>query len=50
VGKALFSSAAGAARKHFAKQNLAPAEFTSAGEESNSGPIRRMCGWEKERD
>jgi hypothetical protein len=33
VGKALFSSAAGAARKRFAKQNLAPAEFTSAGEE-----------------
>ena len=26
------------------------AEFTSAGEESNPGPIRRMCGWEKERD
>jgi len=50
VGKALFSSAAGAARKRFAKQNLAPAEFTSAGEESNPGPIRRMCGWEKERD
>ena len=33
VEKALFSSAAGAARKRFVKQNLAPAEFTSAGEE-----------------